>query len=119
MQVQASSLLTTRNYEHLLKQYRRDVQNTACAQMLSVFPVHFQICYETMTGSFFSVLPNYALCVSPIHALRMVPTALARDLMTVDAQDRRAGFITIDQARQLYPISAQDPQKDVLPLLGM
>ncbi|KAI7790934.1 SCL-interrupting locus protein homolog [Triplophysa rosa] len=58
----------------------------------------------------------------PVRSVRVIPTALARNLSSsagVGQNSRKRGFLTMDQTRKLLLILESDPKAYILPLVGI
>jgi SCL-interrupting locus protein N-terminus len=65
------------------------------------------------------MLPNYNLEMYPIHPLRVVNASFSHKLLNNSEDIPSFGFISIDQARQLYPLAKDDPLAKSIPLIGI
>lgn len=66
-----------------------------------------------------TILPNYSLEIYPIHPLRLVNTSFSYKLLNDHVISPSFGLLSIDQARQLYPLPNDDPLAMSIPLIGI
>ncbi|KAI9205587.1 uncharacterized protein BJ171DRAFT_500857 [Polychytrium aggregatum] len=75
---------------------------------------------EILHLSFRLLLPVVNFRLMPIYALRLVPTTLTSRLTSGEQSDELSfGYVTIDQARQVLPLSMSDPKLGSMPLVGI
>ena len=66
-----------------------------------------------------ALAPSTSYNATPLHALRLLPTALASALQQPAVVARRAtGFLTMEQTRKLIILSERDPTARTAPLIG-
>jgi hypothetical protein len=67
------------------------------------------------------LVPSLKIRAQPINPLRLVPTSLSFDLLKDKSTDNQLlfGYVTIDQARHVLPLSTDDRMVSQLPLIGL
>ncbi|KAJ3323604.1 hypothetical protein HDV06_001628 [Boothiomyces sp. JEL0866] len=67
---------------------------------------------------FYSIIPFFTLEIYPVHPIRIVNTELSFKLVA-GLKETEFGYISIDQARQLFLLENNDPLSFKIPLVGM
>lgn len=88
-----------------------------CSMISNYHPSTSTPSHITLTHSF--VYPDISLSLRPIPAIKIVSTSLSRKLVKKTSQNFSSGFLTMDQAHRLLPLSANDPLLQKYPLVGI
>ncbi|KAJ3167922.1 hypothetical protein HDU88_001869 [Geranomyces variabilis] len=108
-------------YAYFLEAFKMHVRDVATpSQTPAWITVTYNDEFRINGMRFTNIIPDIKMIMSPIHPLRVVPSAAALELKRPRA-DRQSnfGFVAIDQARQLLPLLATDPDVCRVPLVGI
>jgi hypothetical protein len=108
-------------YVVTLSVFKESLDSNPTEQLDLAFPI---TCHVASTDNEITriveqmVVPNYDLTLVPIHPLRIVYTELSQSLAS-GKHKAKFGYLSIDQARQLYFLSDTDPKIYTIPLVGI
>jgi hypothetical protein len=108
-------------YVITLSVFKESLDSNPTEQLDLAFPITCHVaCKENEITRIVEqmVVPNYELKLVPIHPLRIVYTELSQSLSS-GKHKAKFGYISIDQARQLYFLSDSDPKIYTIPLIGI
>lgn len=66
-----------------------------------------------------AVVPSPSLHLAPIHAPRIISSALSQEEVWEGSESRTSGYLTMDASRRVVLLSDTNPKSLELPLLGL
>ncbi|KAJ3275159.1 hypothetical protein HDV01_001298 [Terramyces sp. JEL0728] len=111
-----------KSYEFLLEDTIRNIDDPPISNVYTPFPIYANVLFTPNEmdyyPKYFVAVPSFTLEIYPIHPIRIVNTDLSFKLVA-GVKQTTFGYISIDQARQLFLLDCSDPLALKIPLVGI